>query len=149
RQESAQIGIELPEVLEDPGSKFDLLVEEGDSLFIPQHLQTVTVEGGVFHPTTMRFEGQRSFKDYITAAGGFTDLAEKKRAYIIYANGDVDRTKKFLFFKNYPSVEPGATIIVPEEQPTPRMSAAERIGILSTLASTMAVVATTIIRLTN
>ncbi|WP_372637353.1 SLBB domain-containing protein [Fodinibius sp.] len=149
RQESAQIGIELPEVLQNPGSRFDLLLEEGDSLFIPQQLETVTVEGGVFHPTTVRFESGRSFKDYITAAGGFNDLARKKRSYIIYANGDVDRTKKMLFFKNYPSVEPGATIIVPEEQPTEGMSAAERISILSTLASTMAVIATTIIRISN
>ncbi|SMO80608.1 protein involved in polysaccharide export, contains SLBB domain of the beta-grasp fold [Fodinibius sediminis] len=146
---SAQIGIELPEVISNPGSKYDLLVEEGDSLFIPQQLETVTVEGGVFYPTTVRYEGSRSFKDYITAAGGFNDLARKKRAYIIYANGDVDRTKKVLFFKNYPSVEPGATIVVPEETPKEGMSPAERVGILSTIASTMAVVATTIIRLTN
>ncbi|SHE65787.1 protein involved in polysaccharide export, contains SLBB domain of the beta-grasp fold [Fodinibius roseus] len=149
RQESAQIGIELPEVLQNPGSRYDLLLEEGDSLLIPQQLETVTVEGGVFHPTTVRFESGRSFKDYITAAGGFNDLARKKRSYIIYANGDVDRTKKILFFKNYPSVEPGATIVVPEEEPTEGMSAAERIGILSTVASTMAVIATTIIRITN
>lgn len=149
RQESAQIGIELPEVLENPGSRYDLLLEEGDSLFIPQQLETVTVEGGVFYPTTVRYESGRSFKDYITAAGGFNDLARKKSSYIIYANGDVDRTKKILFFKNYPSVEPGATIVVPEEQPTPGLSPAERIGILSTLASTMAVIATTIIRISN
>lgn len=149
RASSAQIGIELPEVLQSPGSKYDLLVEQGDSLFIPQQLETVTIEGGVFYPTTIRYESGRSFRDYITAAGGFTDLARKKRAYIIYANGDVNRTKKVLFFKNYPSVEPGATIIVPEDEPREGLSSAERIGILSTVASTLAVIATTIWRIAD
>ncbi|MCW9706036.1 SLBB domain-containing protein [Fodinibius salsisoli] len=149
RSESAQVGIELPEVLQNPGSRYDLLLEEGDSLFVPQRLETVTVEGGVFYPTTIRFEPGRSFSDYITAAGGFNDLARKKKAYIIYANGDVDRTKKFLFFKNYPSVQPGATIVVPEEDPNEGLSTQERIGILSAITSTAALIATTIVQITR
>lgn len=146
---SAQIGIELPEVLQNPGSKYDLLLEEGDSLFIPQKLETVTVKGGVFYPTTIRYEEDRSFKDYITAAGGFNELAKAKNAYVIYPNGDVNRVQKFLFFKRYPPVEPGATIVVPEDQPTEGLSPAERIGIMSTIASTLAVIATTIFRITE
>jgi protein involved in polysaccharide export with SLBB domain len=149
QQKSAQVGIELPQVLEDPGSRYDLLLEEGDSLFIPQKLQTVTVEGGVFYPTTIRYESGRSFSDYVTAAGGFNDLARKKKAYIIYANGDVDRTKKFLFFKNHPPVEPGATIVIPEEDPDAGLSPQERIGILSAITSTAALIVTTIVQVTN
>lgn len=145
--ESAQVGIELPQVLQNPGSRYDLLLEEGDSLFIPKQLETVTVEGGVFYPTTVRYEDGRSFKDYITAAGGFNDLAIKKRAYIIHANGDVDRVKKFLFFKNFPNVEPGATIVVPEESPTAGLSPQERISILSTVTSTLALIVTTIVQI--
>ncbi|GAA5520569.1 SLBB domain-containing protein [Aliifodinibius salicampi] len=147
QDESAQVGIELPQVLQNPGSRYDLLLEEGDSLFIPKKLETVTVEGGVFYPTTVRYEDGRSFRDYITAAGGFNDLAIKKRAYIIHANGDVDRVKKFLFFKNFPDVEPGATIVVPEESPTAGLSPQERISILSTVTSTLALIVTTIVQI--
>jgi protein involved in polysaccharide export with SLBB domain len=148
-QEEAQVGIDLPEVIRNPGSKFDLLLEEGDSLYIPKQLQTVTVKGGVFYPTTIRFEDNRSFKDYITSAGGFTDLAKKKRAYVIYANGDVDRAKNFLFFKNYPNVEPGATIVVPEKPERTRMSPQERISMYSAIASTAAVITGIIVNITR
>jgi ABC-type branched-subunit amino acid transport system substrate-binding protein len=53
------------------------------------------------------------FKDYITQAGGFTDNARQKRAYVVYANGLKDRTKRLLFFRKYPKIEPGSRVIVP------------------------------------
>ncbi len=59
---------------------------------------------------------------------------------MIYANGDVDRAKNFLFLKNYPNVEPGATIVVPEKPERTRMSPQERISMYSAIASTAAVI---------
>ena len=35
---------------------------------------------------------------------------------MIYANGDVARTKKLLFFNLYPKVEPGCEVIVPKKE---------------------------------
>src|SRR5699024_9957926 len=88
-KKSAQVGIELPEVLENPGSKYELLLEEGVSLFVPTKLKNITVERSVLYPTTVRYEDGGSFKDYITAAGAFTDVDKEKHAYIICPNGDV------------------------------------------------------------
>lgn len=146
---SAQIGIDLQRVLQNPGSRFDLYLEEGDSLFVPKQLQTVSVKGGVFYPTTIRHQDNSSFKDYITAAGGFTDLAKKNRAYVIYPNGDVDRVKRFLFFKNYPDVEPGATIVIPEKQELRRLSPQERVALYSSITSTAVLIVSTIIQIQN
>lgn len=148
-QSSAQVGIDLERVLRNPGSRYDLFLEEGDSLFIPKELQTVSVKGGVFYPTTVRHQKNSSFKDYITAAGGFTDLAKRKRAYVIYPNGDVDRVKTFLFFKNYPSVEPGSTIVVPEKQEQRKLTTQERVALYSSITSTMVLIVTTIIQIQN
>jgi hypothetical protein len=54
------------------------------------------------------------FKHYISEAGGFTELSARKRSYIIYANGSVDRTHKiFGLFNVYPKVSPGSEIVVP------------------------------------
>ena len=39
--------------------------------------------------------------------------AKRSGTYVVYANGDVSRTKKLLFFNFYPKVEPGSEIIVP------------------------------------
>lgn len=149
QKDQAQVGIDLPQVIKNPSSKYDLFLEKGDSLFIPKQLQTVTVKGGVFYPTTIRFDGRRSFEDYITSAGGFTDLAQKRRAYVIYASGKVDRVKNFLFFKNYPSVEPGATIVIPEEPDPDELTPQERVGIFSAIISTAALITTTIIQITR
>ncbi len=149
RNSTAQVGIDLPQVMQNPGSLQDLFIEEGDSLFIPKELQTVTVQGGVFYPTTIRYRDERNFNDYITAAGGYTDLAKKRRAYVIYPNGDVDRVKSFLFFKNRPDVEPGATIIIPEDPDPIRLTPQERIGIMSTITSTAISIVTIVIQLTR
>lgn len=143
----AQVGINLPEVMNVPNSKFDLFVEEGDSLFIPKQLQTVTVRGGVFYPTTVRYDKGLSYKDYITQAGGFNDVAKENKAYVIYANGEVDRVKKFLFFKNFPNVKPGATIVVPQKESTRRLSPQERVSLLSAIVSTAALITTTIVQI--
>ena len=48
-----------------------------------------------------------------------TQNAKKSGSYIVYANGDVARTKKFLFFNIYPKIEPGAEIIVPKKSENP------------------------------
>ena len=147
--QTSKIGIELDKVLNNPGSKYDLILEEGDSLFVPTLLQTVTVTGGVFYPTSIRYEDGKSYQDYITSAGGFTDLAKTKRSYVIYANGDVDKVKRFLFFKNYPEVRPGATLVVPEQTEQRKLSPAERVSIFSAIISTAALITTTIVQVTR
>ncbi len=143
----SKIGIELPAILEEPGSKFDLFVREGDSIYVPKQLQTVMVKGGVFYPTSIRYDDDLSYMDYISSAGGYTELAKKDNAYIIYANGDVDRVKEFLFFENYPQVKPGATLVVPEKKQLDELTPGERVAIYSAVVSTLAVISTTIFQL--
>lgn len=145
----SKLGIELPQILRNPGSKYDLFVQKGDSIFIPKQLQTVIVKGGVFYPTSIRYDDDLSYSDYITAAGGYNELAKDKKSYIIYANGDVSRVKRFLFFKNYPEVKPGATLVVPEREEVPGLSPQERVAIYSAIVSTVAVISTTIFQLSR
>ncbi len=117
RRDREAIGIKMAAIVTNPGSSDDLILEDGDIISIPKELQTVRMRGEVLYPVTARFEDNKSFRNYISEAGGFTDQAAKKKAYIVYANGSVDRTKSFLFFKNYPKVERGAQIFVPTQPP--------------------------------
>jgi len=129
-----KIGINLDKIMQKGGakSKMDLILQEGDVLFIPTEKQTVEVQGEVFSPSLSRFDKSYSFKDYISNSGGFSENAKKSRAYIIYANGDIKSAKNFLFFKSYPKIEPGALIIVPKKSESKnRMSLQEIIGITS------------------
>lgn len=141
------VGIRLGEALNRPGSISDLRVEEGDVITIPRQLQTVRVEGGVLAPVTMRFVPGRGLQSYVNAAGGTTDLGQRHRAYIVYANGEVDRTRRFLRLRNNPDVEPGATIIIPEKPASRELTPQETISLASSIASTALLFITLIDRL--
>ncbi|MCK5700075.1 MAG: SLBB domain-containing protein, partial [Cyclobacteriaceae bacterium] len=133
------IGINLEEILKTPGSKYDLILQDGDILSIPRQLQTVRMRGEFLYPITVRHDEGFSFKDYVSKAGGFSENARKKKSYILYANGSVDRTRSFLFFTNYPKVEAGAEIIVPKKPDRQPLSAQAWIA-MSTSIATLALV---------
>lgn len=124
------VGIHLDQILKEPGSKADLFLQDGDVLYIPRKLQTVKVSGEVLYPVITPFQNGRNLGYYISQAGGFSMDAKKGRVYVVYANGFVKSTRHFLFFKNYPSLEPGAEVFVPLK-PQNKMSAQQILGITS------------------
>lgn len=138
------VGINLPRILKNPGQKEDLYLESGDIINVPKQLQTIKVSGEVLSPTTIVYSSGKSFRGYINNAGGFSQKSLKRRSYIIYANGTVKSTHKFLFFNNYPSVTPGAEIFVPKKEDKRKLSAGEIVGLTSGLASLGAIVLTVI-----
>ena len=115
KEESEEsIGIDLVRALDNIGSPADMLLQDGDIIRIPKEPQTVRMQGEVLYPTSTRFLAGMPFKHYISESGGFTELSARRRSYIIYANGSVDRTRKLLgLFNVYPKVEPGSEIVVP------------------------------------
>jgi len=112
---SEAIGIDLEAIIKSPKSKSDLLLKEGDVIVVPKKLETVRLRGELLYPTTVRFIPNKSLKYYINSSGGFDNKAKHSDTYIVYANGDVARTKKFLFFNIYPKPEPGSEVIVPKK----------------------------------
>ncbi len=140
------VGIDLPRILRNPHARYDLLLEDGDVLYIPKELQTVRVSGEVLSPSSVVYARNKGFKTYVRESGGFSPRALKKRAYIIYANGGVSSTKKFLFFNDFPDVKPGAEIFVPvKEERNNRLSTSEIVAISTGLA-TIATLVFTIVR---
>lgn len=142
-KETEAIAIDLETILKSPGSGYDLILEEGDIISIPKQLQTVRLRGDVVYPTTVRHEDSRPMSFYINRAGGFDTRAKRSRTYVVYANGEVAKTKSFLFFKSYPPVEPGSEIIVPSKGPRIPFMPGEIIGITTGLA-TLALILTQI-----
>nr|WP_245565046.1 SLBB domain-containing protein [Spirosoma spitsbergense] len=113
------LNIDLKKILANPGSSEDILVQAGDVLRIPKLLETVRIQGEVQLPNTVRYRANQTFQDYISQTGGYTSKSQKRKSFIVYANGSVDRTRKFMFFNIYPHVAPGAEIVVPREARTP------------------------------
>jgi protein involved in polysaccharide export with SLBB domain len=136
------VGIRLDEIMKNPGSKWDLFLEDGDIISIPKELQTVQVMGKVLLPSLVRYEQRQSFRYYIDHSGGFSPDALKRKSYIVYANGESQATRQILFFRHYPDIKPGAKIYVPEKPKRERnqMSVGETIALTSSLVTVTALI---------
>lgn len=132
------VGINLEKAISNPGSDFDLVLREGDVLFIPEYINTVKISGSVMYPNTVLYKRGESLRYYINQAGGYGNLAKKKKAYVVYMNGTVSRLKS----RDKKAIEPGCEIIVPSKEEKKRMSTAEILGMGSTTASIAAMIAT-------
>ena len=132
------VGINLEKAISNPGSDFDLVLREGDVLFIPEYINTVKISGAVMYPNSVLYKRGESLRYYINQAGGYGNLAKKKKAYVVYMNGTVSRLKS----RDKKAIEPGCEIIVPSKEEKKRMSTAEILGMGSTTASIAAMIAT-------
>ncbi len=132
---SESIGINLEQIIKSPGLKSDLLLEDGDIIIIPKKLETVRLRGELLYPTTVRHSPSRGLKYYINSAGGFDLKAKRGSTYVVYANGDVARTKKFLFFNLYPKAEPGCEVIVPKKSVKNPLAASQILNFTTGLAA--------------
>ncbi|MFD2203703.1 SLBB domain-containing protein [Shivajiella indica] len=139
-RQTEAVAIDLEAILRNPGSDLDLILEEGDIISIPRQLQTVRLRGDVVYPATVRFEKDKGMKYYIDRAGGFDIRANRKRSYIVYANGQVSRTKSFMGIRSYPNVMPGSEIIVPTKGPRVPIRPSEFVGIATALATLVLVI---------
>ena len=75
-------------------------------------------------------------KSYIYNAGGFSQNAKKSKIFVIYSNGDIKGVKSFLFFRSYPTLEPGAIIFVPSEiERKNKLSVTEILGITTSITT--------------
>ena len=132
----SSIGINLTKIMQNPGSDEDMVLQDGDIIRIPKRLETVRVQGEVLYPTTVKFLEQKSFINYISNAGGFTNRSLKSKSYVLYANGSVDRTRRFLFINVYPKIAPGSEIIIPQKTISAQQQIAQVQGLFSTVAGT-------------
>jgi protein involved in polysaccharide export with SLBB domain len=91
-------------------SKYNIPLEDGDSITIPESPSAVTVIGSVNNPTSVPFEIGKGIDYYIRRTGGLTKHADKTGIYVMRANGEA--INKFMMTK---FVEQGDTIVIPQE----------------------------------
>lgn len=141
------IGINLRKILAEPGSQEDMILQEGDVIRIPKRLETVRIQGEVLFPTSVKYNGS-NLRAYISKSGGFTKKSLRSKAFVLYANGSVDRTRRFLFVHVYPRIEPGSEIIIPQKIMNTQQQLNQFQNILTTLGATLTSI-TTIFLLTR
>ncbi|MDP8230748.1 MAG: SLBB domain-containing protein [Candidatus Gorgyraea atricola] len=91
-------------------TKYDILLEDGDSLTVPQIPSAIAVIGSVNNPTSVPFEASKGLEYYVRKTGGLTKHADKVGIYVIKANGEA--VSKFMMSKR---ITRGDSIVVPQE----------------------------------
>ncbi len=134
------IGLNLNKILSGNRTSADLVLAENDVLYIPSFNPLVTVNGQVLYPNQLKYKKQKSFKKYVSEAGGFTSKSSRRKAYIVYQNGTAKSTKNYLFFNCYPKVQPGSEIIVPSKPEHKSLTTVEAISITTSMTTLMVLI---------
>jgi len=115
-----RISLALAPLEELQGSPYDLVLQGGDALEIPQSTNSIMVAGEVYNPTTVIQLPDRDVAFYLRKAGGPTTNADESEMYVIRADGTVvskREMKSFLFFNGFMGMplDAGDTVVVPQE----------------------------------
>ena len=140
-----------PNIVETNPS-LDIELHDGDSIYIPKLLNTVTIVGQVLNPVSVPHKVGKKFDYYIGLAGGQKKEADKSKIYALQPNGVSLRRKSALqlqlpilpfmpFEKD--NILPGATIVVPRKaRPLDSLALVETITpVLANLSVTAASIA--------
>jgi len=104
--------IDLPLIA---SNKQTLVLQDGDTLYVPSKRDSISVVGEVNYSTTHLYQAGISVDDYIKLSGGLKERADDDRIYIIKANGSVKipTTGGWFAANNSEQLEPGDTIVIP------------------------------------
>lgn len=102
--------VKLEEVL-DARDDYDVAMQPGDRLIVPQRPDEVTVIGEVYHPTSHIYVDRYTRDAYVRLSGGVTERGNRRAAYVVHADGSVSPPGGWL--AGDVAVGPGDTVIVP------------------------------------
>ena len=117
----------------------NIFLQSGDTVYIPERNNVITIYGSVLNPTTVPFNAQLNLKDYINLAGGYKDYADEDKAYVLLPNGKAIKPSTFIFARNG-QILPGSTVIVPRKaRPLDGLSLVEAVSpVLANLSISLA-----------
>ncbi|WP_229598167.1 SLBB domain-containing protein [Runella aurantiaca] len=144
RRDGGRIALDIQRIVDNPALESNIILEEGDTIFVPERSELVRIDGAVLNPSVVNYSKGFSYENYLSQAGGYGDRAMKSRVYVTYANGYTERTRKFLFFNIRPKIQPGSVISVPYKPKDERRSDLTGPVILS-FTSTLILAAVTLI----
>jgi protein involved in polysaccharide export with SLBB domain len=132
------VAIDLAKALREPGGEYDIILQDGDEVIIPDRMFTVKVVGEVGFPTSLVWEEGKKINWYVNRAGGFLEKADKGKSRVVWPNG------MSLPNKGGSKVIAGSTIIVPRKAPPEGESTLSKLkeisGILAGLATVWLVI---------
>ena len=126
------IPINFRRALDDPSSRDNIAVEEGDSVYVAYLEDLVYVKGEVFVPSPVVYKKGESVNYYINQAGGFKEEADEGKVVVFLPGGTKLQSRMWPFPD--PDVLPGSVVYVPKKIEKPDNT----LQILSSWATVMA-----------
>ena len=109
------IPIDLERALKDTTSAANIRLQHGDEITVPTAPASVSVSGEVFLPGAVVYEDGKSAMFYIEKSGGTTRNADYSRIFVVGPSGSTTTTKRFLFWRIWPGVAPGSSVVIPSK----------------------------------
>ena len=108
----------------------DIVIQGGDTLFIPPRSRFVITVGDILNPSALQFSPGKGVAKYISESGGFNISADEDRVFIVYPNGEASPISLASWGGNKNlSVPPGTVIVVPNNlSPYDALSLTSEIG---------------------
>lgn len=133
-----RITVEADPAILQTQPELDVLLESGDRIYIPKRPSSVRVTGEILSPAALQFRQERTPRDYIEQAGGFTFHADKDRVFVLFPDGSAQPLQVNTWNHKPVFIPPGSTIVVPRDpKPFDFIQSAKDISqILSNLAVT-------------
>jgi protein involved in polysaccharide export with SLBB domain len=107
------IPINFRRALTDPYSRDNILLNEGDSIFVALNDDVVYVSGEVLAPSAILYKRGQALDYYIDQAGGLKQEADEDRIVAFLPNGQ--KWEPGWFFVADPELPPGSSITVPKK----------------------------------
>ncbi len=132
--------IDLHEALRNNSVSSNIVLIHGDVIQIPKSRELVTITGHVNldeaysagflrgeKSISVAFRGIKNARYYIdNFAAGVSDEGAPGQIKVQFADGRVEKTKKFLFFNQYPKVEKGSIVTVGPKRIKPTVERPEK-----------------------
>lgn len=107
--------IRLDEIERFKSSAYDIELEDGDTLTIPERPNSIQVIGSVYNSTAFVYDPKATLSSYVDKAGGTTKYAEEKDIFVLKSDGSaVARRQSGMFFMSS-RLDPGDTVVIPEK----------------------------------
>ncbi|WP_440875567.1 SLBB domain-containing protein [Thalassotalea sp. PLHSN55] len=112
-QPIGRLVLDLPKVIDD--NDYDVLLENGDVLYVPVKSNAINVMGQVQVSSSHIFNKSMDVYDYINQSGGIRKRADDERIYVIAANGGIKLVDNSSWFTSdaTSTLQPGDTVVVP------------------------------------
>ena len=133
------IVLRLDQAMRNKKNRHNFILKEGDVISVPKRKDIVTVTGATkakeLYPSevvgsgklNVAYKSGKRAKWYIDEyAAGIGENGKKRLITVEHPNGEIKRTKRFLFFKISPKVRKGSVVTVGVKPPKPAGSSSKK-----------------------